>query len=128
MSATHGERPSPRVSRTGLTTTEAGKRLREVGPNVTAEARPRPWRTLAAKLWAPVPWMLELTIVLELGKPLEAGIVVVFLGLNAVISFVQEDRARAALDLLRQRLTVSARVLRDGGWQTIASRRLVPGD
>ena len=74
--------------------------------------------------------MLEATIVLELGlgKNLEAAIVAILLGLNAVISFIQERRAQAALDLLREKLTVIARVLRDGSWQSIPSRLLVPGD
>ena len=114
----------------GLSSAEAGRRLTRFGANVTAEERPQPWRTLAAKLWAPVPWMLELAILVELitGKILEAGIVAVLLAFNAMVSWVQERRAQAALDLLRRHLSVNARVQRDGKWSSIPSRDLVPGD
>src|SRR5579859_4108058 len=115
---------------TGLSSGEAERKLTEFGPNVTAEEKTHPWRALAAKLWAPVPWMLELSILVELvtGKVLEAGIIALLLAFNAVVSWVQERRAQAALDLLRQHLSVNARVLRDGQWSTVASRDLVPGD
>jgi H+-transporting ATPase len=122
--------PFATTSRGGLTSDEALILLSEFGPNVTAEEHPQPWRTLLAKLWAPVPWMLELAILVELwlGKDLEAGIIGGLLAFNALLSSVQERRAQAALDLLRRNLTVTARVLRDGKWTTVPSRQLVPGD
>jgi len=48
--------------------------------------------------------------------------------LNATIAFVQERRAEGVVDTLRRRLQVNARVLRDGHWQTLPARDLVPGD
>ena len=89
-----------------------------------------PVRLLLGKLWAPVPWMLEVTIALELGlgKSLEAIVVAVLLLFNALISWVQENRAQEALSLLRKRLNVVARVLRDGTWQRRPAQELVPGD
>ena len=85
---------------------------------------------LLQKLWAPVPWMLETTVVLEfvLGKWLDALIILVVLGLNTVLGIIQERRAEAAVDLLRSRLEINARVLRDGAWTLIPASRLVPGD
>lgn len=114
----------------GLSSAEAEQLLQEFGPNVTAEERPLIWRSVVHKLWAPVPWMLEATILLELwlGKTAEAAVVAVLLAFNAFVSIVQEGRAQAALALLRQRLTVLARVRRDGRWQQVPSRLLVPGD
>ena len=50
------------------------------------------------------------------------------LALNAIIAFVQERRAEGVVDTLRRRLQVNARVLRDGHWQTLPARELVPGD
>jgi H+-transporting ATPase len=57
---------------------------------------------LAGGLWAPVPWMLEATIVLELvlGKWLDAAIVGAVLVFNAGLGFVQQQRAAAALELI----------------------------
>ena len=58
------------------------------------------------KLWAPVPWMLEAAIVLELalGKHPEAAIIAELLGLNAALGLFHEGRAQATLDALKSRL------------------------
>jgi H+-transporting ATPase len=114
----------------GLTAAEAAARLRQHGPNAVPEARPHPWRVLLGKFWSPVPWMLEVTVVLQLalGKADEAAVIAILLVFNALLSFFQENRANRALALLRQRLSVTARVLRDGRWQTVTAQELVPGD
>lgn len=74
--------------------------------------------------------MLEVTILLQvlLGKGGEAAVIAMLLGVNALISFVEEGCASKALELLRHRLTATARVLRDGVWRATASASLVPGD
>ena len=62
----------------GLTSEEAGRRLLESGPNAVIEQKSHlTFLALLEKFWAPVPWMLEATIVLELalGKFVE-GIVI----------------------------------------------------
>jgi H+-transporting ATPase len=114
----------------GLTSEEAAHRLAQVGPNALPVARPHPWRRALAKFWAPVPWMLELAVALELalGKYLEAVIVAALLLFNALLSAVQERRAQTALALLRERLAVFARVRRDGRWQRVSAEALVPDD
>jgi H+-transporting ATPase len=114
----------------GLTTAEAAARLRQYGPNTAPEERPHVLLALLGKFWAPVPWMLEVTVLLELllGRNVEAGVMTVLLIFNAALSFVQENRAQKALALLRQRLAVQARVLRDGRWQLLPAQQLVPGD
>jgi H+-transporting ATPase len=114
----------------GLTAAEAAERLRHYGPNAAAEERRHPVLALLGKLWAPVPWMLEVTIVLELllGRHAEAVVIAVLLVFNAVLGFVQENRAQNALALLGRRLAVQARVLRDSLWQLLPARELVPGD
>ncbi len=114
----------------GLTSQEAARRLAAYGPNEIAEERPHRLRRCLSKLWAPIPWMLEATIVLMLilGRLLDTGIIGFLLVFNAVISYLQEAKAETALELLRQRLTVNARVLRDGAWRVLPARELVPGD
>ena len=47
---------------------------------------------------------------------------------NAVLSFMQEQRAAGVVEALRRRLQVSARVRRDSNWQVVPARELVPGD
>ena len=122
--------PNENVSPRGLTREEAEARLRQYGPNSVREAKPHLFLAIAQKFWAPVPWMLEATIVLELilGKRTEAIIIGFLLVFNAGLSFVQENRAQNALALLRQRLPIIARVQRDSQWQLIPAEDVVPGD
>ena len=90
----------------------------------------RPLRMALEKLWAPVPWMLEAAIVLQvsLGKYAEAAIIAGLLVFNAALGLFQEGRAQATLAALRSRLAVTASVRRDGAWTTIPAADLVPGD
>jgi H+-transporting ATPase len=114
----------------GLASEEALRRLERYGPNALPGQQRHALRDLLAKLWGPVPWMLEAVIVLQLalGKTGEAAIIAALLVINAVLGFLQEARANRALDLLRARLAVQARVRRDGGWQLLPARQIVPGD
>ena len=48
--------------------------------------------------------------------------------INAVLGFMQEQRAAGVVAALRKRLQVNARVRRDSNWQAIPARDLVPGD
>jgi H+-transporting ATPase len=113
-----------------LTSGEAARRLARFGPNEIEERQSPAWRRLATRFWGPLPWMLEVTIVLTLllGKDLEGVIITVLLVLNSVIGFIQQSRADEALELLRKRLAVNARVRRDGRWLQLPARELVPGD
>ena len=114
----------------GLTSDEAKARLAHYGSNEVREAKPHALLTLLRKFWAPVPWMLEATIVLTWlsARYLDAAIIGFLLVFNIIISFLQEGQAEQTLALLRQRLAINARVLRDGQWQQVAARELVPGD
>ncbi len=114
----------------GLSSEEARRRLELYGPNSVPEEKPRVLLALARKFWAPVPWMLEATVVLELilGKGQEALIIGLLVIFNAALSFLQESRAQGAIALLRSRLAVRSRVLRDGAWGLIPAQNLAPGD
>jgi H+-transporting ATPase len=114
----------------GLTSGEAKARLAQYGYNEVSEAKPSPLLALLHKFWAPIPWMLEATIALMLltARYLDAAIIGFLLVFNIIMSFLQEGRAEQTLALLRKRLTINARALRDGRWRQIAARELVPGD
>jgi len=114
----------------GLSTSEAQQRLQQYGPNSIPEEHPHRLLVFLQKLWGPIPWMLEVTIVLQLalGKYVNVVITVALLLVNALLSFIQENRAQNALVLLRQRLTIQARVKRDDRWQLLPAQELVPGD
>jgi plasma-membrane proton-efflux P-type ATPase len=74
--------------------------------------------------------MIELIALLSLvlQKWADLWIALALLAVNAVLSFVQEQRASSAVTALRRRLQVTARVLRDGVWQARPARDLVEGD
>jgi H+-transporting ATPase len=74
--------------------------------------------------------MLEAIVVLSfaLHKRADFWLALSLLVVNATLSFLQEQRAAAAIAVLRHRLNVSARVLRDGSWQTAPARAIVTGD
>ncbi|TAK84611.1 MAG: plasma-membrane proton-efflux P-type ATPase [Betaproteobacteria bacterium] len=114
----------------GLTSAEAQARMREQGPNAIAQARPSMVKAFLLKFWGLIPWMLEIAIVVDLllGRWVEAVVIVVLLLVNGLMGFMQEKRAMGALALLRQRLTINARVRRDGRWQQVPAADLVPGD
>ena len=114
----------------GLTGDEARRRLEQSGPNAMPDTTLHPLRRALAKLWAPVPWMLEAAILLELvlGKYVEAAIIAGLLVFNAVLGFFQEGRAQATLAALKSRLALNASVRRDGVWKIVPAAELVPGD
>lgn len=114
----------------GLDTEEATSRLQRYGPNSTPHPKSHRLLEISRKFWAPVPWMLEATVLLELllGKTTEAIVIGALLVFNASLSLVQERRAQNALALLRKRLPVKARALRDSKWQLIDAEDIVPGD
>lgn len=118
------------TSISGLSAQEAAHLLAEFGPNSIPEGKKHPWLDFLKRLWGPVPWMLELAVVLELllGKYDEAVVIAVLILFNAIFSALQEKRSSEALSLLRHRLKITVRVLRDGEWQLLSSEMLVPGD
>ncbi len=65
----------------GLSSEQARQRLEKVGPNAMPDTALHPLRRALRKFWAPVPWMLEAAIVLELvlGKDVEAVIIAALL-------------------------------------------------
>ena len=120
----------PIVPPAGLTADEARRRLEKSGPNAVADTGMHPLRRALTKFWAPVPWMLEAAIVLELvlGKYVEAAIIALLLAFNAALGFLQEGRAQATLAALKSRLALNAVVKRDNAWTTVPAADLVVGD
>ena len=124
------EKPAQTAPAAGLTSTEARSRLERDGPNAMPDTSVHPLRNALTKFWAPVPWLLEAAIVLELvlDKYLEAAVIASLLIFNAALAHFQEGRAQATLKALRSRLALNASVQRDGVWKTILAEELVRGD
>ena len=122
----------PRADRGEVLTSEECRppKLKQFGPNSVADTTLNPLRMALEKFWAPVPWMLEAAIVLQvaLGKYVEAAIIASLLVFNAALGFFQEGRAQATLAALKSRLALTATVRRNGAWTNLPAAELVPGD
>jgi len=118
------------ASTDGLTAAEAAARLQRHGPNEIAEKRPHPFRKLLSYFWGPIPWMIEVAAALAavVGDDTDLAIILVLLLFNAAVGFHQEHQAEGAIAQLRKSLALKARVRRDGAWNLIDARELVPGD
>jgi len=119
-----------RTSTDGLTQAEAEERLSRYGPNELAEHRTNPVLKFLSYFWGPIPWMIEVAVILSgvLGHWPDFIIIMVLLIANAVVGFSEEHQAGNAIDALKAKLAITARVKRDGKWVTPAARELVPGD
>jgi H+-transporting ATPase len=123
-------KPAQDITSKGLTSDEAHARLENDGPNAMPDTSAHPLRNAVAKFWAPVPWLLEASIVLELAlnKYYEAAVIAALLIFNAALAYFQESRAQSTLTALKSRLALNASVQRDGTWKTIPAAELVCGD
>jgi H+-transporting ATPase len=114
----------------GLSADEAERRLERFGPNELSEDSENPLLKLLSFFWGPIPWMIEVAAVLSaiVGHWEDFAIIVVLLMANAGIGFWEEHRAGNAIAALRSHLASETRVKRDGRWDRIPARLLVPGD
>ena len=115
----------------GLTSSEAGRRLAEHGPNLAVSERSRPRADWARRAFAD-PMTLLLLVAgpayLALGDTTSALVAFVAIVPLAATGFVLERRAERALDELARLSAPTARVERDGRWITAPVAEVVPGD
>ncbi len=114
----------------GLSTKEATNRLEKYGYNEIPEKRVNPLKKLLGYFWGPIAWMIEAAAIISLliGHWHDFWVIFSLLLLNAGIAFWHERGAEIAIQSLKSRLAIRARVLRNGKWTELPSRELVPGD
>ncbi len=122
----------------GLTSEEARKRLAQYGPNALPEKPPEPLgRKFLRQFQSPLIYILLFALVVDLGLwvfegahglPLESLAILAILLLNATLGTLQEKRSEEALRRLKALAEPLVWVLRDGHFQRLPSRDLVPGD
>jgi H+-transporting ATPase len=114
----------------GLTQAESEKRLAQYGPNELAERKTNALLKFLKYFWGPIPWMIEVAVVLSgiVSHWPDFCIILVLLFANAIIGYWEEREAGNAIAALRARLAIKARVKRDGVWVAPPASQLVPGD
>jgi H+-transporting ATPase len=118
------------TSPAGLTGDEATRRLEQYGANEVPEERRSLILRLLSYVWGPIPWMIEIAALLSalVRHWADLGIILALLVANAIVGFWEEYQAGNAIAALKARLSLEARVKRDGAWKTVPARELVPGD
>jgi magnesium-transporting ATPase (P-type) len=117
--------------RRGLSGGEAAARLATYGPNELPEPpRRHPiLRFLAQFNSALIYFLLAAALAASaLGHIVDAGVIVAVVLINAIVGYIQEDKAERALGAIRKLVSSQANVLRDGRRITIAVAEVVPGD
>ena len=122
----------------GLSAGEAQARLARYGKNELPPAPPTPaWRKFLAQFQNPLTVLLLVATLIsfiawlieeESNFPYEALTILAIVILNAVLGYIQENRAEHAVAALQAMSAPTARVLRDGEPQSIPARDLVSGD
>jgi len=115
----------------GLDPEEAARRLEYHGPNSLPEPPRRPaWRRLVAQFNNVLIYALmgAAVLALALDHGLDAAVIIAVVVINAVIGFIQEGRAEAAMAAIDKMLAQTANVRRAGCWTKSPADQLVPGD
>jgi H+-transporting ATPase len=114
----------------GLSQAEAQKRLTQYGPNEIEEKKTNPFLKFLTYFWGPIPWMIEVAVILSgvVRHWPDFFIILLLLVSNAVVGFWEESQAGNAIAALKAKLAVKAKVKRDGKWTDPAAREVVLGD
>ena len=118
------------ANKEGFKESEVNKRRDEYGFNEIPDKKVHPLLKFLGYFWGPIPWMIEIAAVLSLliQHWEDFVIILILLFVNAIVGFWQENKADNAIEMLKKKLALNARVLRDGKWTSIPSRELIPGD
>lgn len=119
-----------KTSEDGLEQAEAQRRLEQYGYNEIVEKETNPFLKFLSYFWGPIPWMIEVAMVLSavVKHWPDFFIILILLLANATVGFWEEYQAGSAIAALKATLAIRARVRRDGRWITSEARELVPGD
>jgi len=115
----------------GLDDEEAKKRLDQFGPNeIETEAEMSRWQILLHQFKDPLIYILIAAafITLVLQDYIDSGVITAVVLLNAVIGYIQENKAQSAIRALSKLSAPKAHVIRNGREVEIPSRELVFGD
>src|SRR3984885_15095459 len=114
----------------GFSNAEATTRLAQYGPNEIAAHKTTPLLKFLSYFWGPTPGMIEIAVVLSgaVGHWPDFFIILLLLVANGVVGYTEERQAGNAIEALKAKLAINARVKRGDVWITAPALELVPGD
>ncbi|KAJ1820077.1 hypothetical protein GGH91_002251 [Coemansia sp. RSA 2671] len=114
----------------GLSASEVEERMAQFGRNEISEKKTNPLLKFLSYFTGAIAYLIELAFILSgvVEDWVDFGIIGGLLIINALIGFIEESKADAALDALKNTLALKSRVFRDGKLIEVESATLVPGD
>ncbi len=114
----------------GLSDSEVKIRLEKSGNNEIVEKKQNSILEFILRYWGPMPWLLELAMGLSfaLSHYLEAIIIFTLLSVNAVIGQIHSSGSEKVIELLKKKLAIKVKILRNKKWSEEDAKRIVGGD
>jgi H+-transporting ATPase len=114
----------------GLSDSEVKLRLEKFGLNEIVEKKQNSILEFILRYWGPMPWLLELAMGLSfaLSHYLEAIIIFTLLSVNAVIGQIHSSGSEKVIELLKKKLAIKAKILRNKKWSVEDAKGIVDGD
>ena len=115
----------------GLSQAEAAKRLVTFGTNELPQGKkPSKFLVFLRQFQSPLIYILLVAAVITLffGSIVDSVVIALILVANAIIGFVQENRAENVLETLKELAAPKSTVVRGGASEVIDARQIVPGD
>jgi cation-transporting ATPase F len=115
----------------GISDAEAAERQKQFGPNaITGKKSVSPFVVFLQQFNQPLIYILLVSglITALLREFIDSSVIFGVVLVNAIIGFIQEGKARKAIESLAKSMTSEATVVRNGKKQRIRAQDLVPGD
>ncbi|MCF8386884.1 MAG: plasma-membrane proton-efflux P-type ATPase [Bacteroidales bacterium] len=114
----------------GLSEDEVKKRQHKYGKNTIEEEDSKPLLEFLSHFWGPIPWMIEVAVILSAiaGRWEDFAVIFTMLLINGGVGYWHEHKASNAIEALKKKLAPEARVIRKGESSKVKSSDLVPGD
>ena len=114
----------------GLSDSEVKIRLEKFGNNEIVEKKQNSLLEFLLRYWGPMPWLLEIALVLSfaLNHSLEGIIIFSLLTANAIIGQIHSSSSHKIMELLKGKLAIKSKIFRNKKWTEEDAREIVVGD
>ncbi len=114
----------------GLSNNEAASRRETYGLNVLEADEKHPLLKLLSHFWGPIPWMIEVAVILSAvaRRWEDFAVILTMLLINGGVGYWHESKASNAIEALKKKLAPESIVIRNGHRKKVPARELVPGD